>query len=68
MPDEHGFSTITRLHRDDLGSLGFDVDLVDDQMMERIARKMENAYVENGFWIDLEAVANDLNIQKRFKN
>lgn len=33
---------------------------LDDSDMTRLAEKMANAYCENGFWIDLEILAEDI--------
>lgn len=61
---DRGFFTITSVHRDDLKDKGFDVSKVDDATMEQLARKMSEAYVENGFWVDLDIIAEDLGIPK----
>lgn len=48
---------IISICREDLDGAGFDVSRVDDATMERIASKMADAYLENGFWIDLPIIA-----------
>jgi len=53
--------------RTDLEDIGFDTKNVDDSTMERLASKMANAYCENGFWIDLDILAEDLGIKKHKK-
>ncbi|MFR9546014.1 MAG: hypothetical protein SNJ29_10610 [Rikenellaceae bacterium] len=50
---------ITFLHRDDLSSRGFDAEEVDDCTMKEIAEKMGSAYQDNGYWIDLDIIAED---------
>lgn len=53
---------ITSVARADLEDVGFDTSDVEDATMERLASKMANAYCENSFWIDLEIIAEDLEI------
>lgn len=50
---------ITYLSRDDLTSRGFKGEEVDDCTMKEIASKMGNAYQDNGYWIDLDILAED---------
>ncbi|MFI3293849.1 MAG: hypothetical protein SNI70_10080 [Rikenellaceae bacterium] len=59
LKEELPYFAITHLHRDDLASRGFDAEEVDDCTMEEIADKMGNAYQENGYWIDLDIIAED---------
>lgn len=48
---------ITSLSRDDIAILGYkNVENISDDMMEKIAEKMANSYIENQFWIDLECM------------
>lgn len=49
---------ITSICREDLIGCGYKnaYDLTDEQMTI-LAEKMENAYLENGFWTDLESCA-----------
>lgn len=63
MDYEKGFP-ITSVARADLESQGYDAKHVSDETMELLARKMADAYVENSFWIDLEIIADDLEIPK----
>lgn len=56
---------IATVHRDDLEELGFDTSVVDDATMARLASKMGDAYVESSFWIDLEIIAEFLEIPKK---
>lgn len=56
---------ITSLHRDDLESRGFITDDVTDEQMERLAGKMGDAHCDGGYWIDLDILAEDLEIPKR---
>lgn len=55
---------ITSVCRADLESAGFDTKNVDDGTMLELASKMANAYCEDGFWIDLDILAEDLGIKK----
>lgn len=41
------------LSRADLEALGYDPNCLTDTEMKRLASKMGDAYVENGFWVDL---------------
>lgn len=48
---------ITSLSRDDIATLGYkNAESISDDMMEKIAEKMANSYIENQFWIDLECM------------
>lgn len=60
-----GFFEITSVSKDDLDAAGFDTEDVDDGTMETIARKMSDAYLENGFWEDLKVIADYLGLKKR---
>lgn len=53
---------ITSLHRDDIETLGLDIDAskIKDEDMEAIARKMADAYIESSYWIDLEIITKDI--------
>lgn len=53
---------ISSVSRDDLASCGFNVDNVDDSVMERLAGKMSDAYSDSGYWIDLPIIAEVLGI------
>ena len=59
---------ITSVSREDLEAAGFDTSEVDDAIMELLARKLRDAYCENGFWIDLPIIAEHLNIPKKETN
>ena len=61
------FFPITSVCRADLGGIGFNTKSIDDSTMLRLASKMANAYCENGFWIDLDILAEDLGIKKHKK-
>lgn len=65
--DKDSFS-ITSVSREDLDAAGFDTSNVDDDTMERLADKMGDAYVSNGFWIDLPIIAEYLEIPKKENN
>jgi len=64
MKREKEWFQITSVHRDDLIEAGFDGDAVDDTIMERLARKMCDDYVEQLFWIHIEIIAEYLGIPK----
>ncbi len=67
MNKQHLFK-ITSVAREDLEGIGFDTSEVDDSIMERLASKMADAYLENGFWIDLPIIAEYLEIPKKKDN
>lgn len=56
---------ITTLSREDLESIGFDTSQIDDNTMLDIARKMADAYCDNGFWIDLPIIAEHFDVPKK---
>lgn len=56
---------ITSVAREDLEEIGFDTSGIDDDDMERLAGKMADAYLDNGFWIDLPIIAEYLEIPKK---
>ena len=58
------FFPITSVCRDDLESIGFDTKNVDDGTMSELASKMADAYCDQDFWIDLEILAEDLEIKR----
>lgn len=59
---------ITSICREDLDDAGFDVSRIDDATMTEIVSKMANAYLEDGFWIDLPIVAEYCEVpRKKFK-
>ncbi len=58
---------ITSVCRADLEESGFDTTNVDDSTMSKLASKMADAYCDQGFWIDLEILADDLKIKRRKK-
>lgn len=64
MKREQEWFKITSVHRDDLIGLGFDGDAVDDVMMERLASKMSNDYVEQLFYLQIQIYAEELGIPK----
>lgn len=72
---KHQIETKLELYRDseilgyvskeDLESIGFNTDnLVNDDISD-IASKMLDAYCDNGYWIDLEIIAENKDIPKR---
>ena len=62
---KEGYFPITTVHRMDLEQAGFDAAKVDDWTMMEIADKMAQAYLDNGFWIDLDIIAETLEIPRR---
>ncbi len=66
--DDKDSFPIASVSRADLEDKGYDTSEVDDATMERLASKMGDAYVENGFWIDLPITADYLEIPKKEEN
>jgi hypothetical protein len=62
---KEGYFPITSIHRTDLEQAGFDAAQVDDRTMMQIADKMAQAYLNNGFWTDLDIIAEGLEIPVR---
>lgn len=56
---------ITSICREDLESKGFDTSKVDDSTMKKIASKMADAYLDNGFWIDMPILAEHYGVPRR---
>ena len=66
--DNEGFFEISRLHRDDLESIGYDTSHVDDSVMNTLASKLGSDYCDQLFWGSLPIIANHLDIPKREDN
>ena len=56
------YFSITSVARADLEGIGYDTTKIDDGTMEELASKMEEAYTEEIFWIDLPIIADHLGI------
>lgn len=64
--NKDGYFVITRVHRDDLAAAGFDTTNVTDDMMEELAEKMANDYLNQLYWSSLEIIAEEcLGIPKK---
>ena len=61
----HGGFPITSVHRDDLASQGFDASKVTDDQMADIADKMQDAYCDDAFWVELDTIADDMDIPRK---
>lgn len=48
------------ISREDLEHIGFDAEQISDDEIEDLAQKMADAYLDNGYWIDMKVLA-DLN-------
>ena len=66
LPQE--FFGISSVAREDLEEKGYDTSNVTDDVMRQVAKRLGNAYVENEFWIDLEIIADHLEIPKKSDN
>jgi hypothetical protein len=62
---DEGFFEISRLHRDDLESIGYDTSSVDDSDMRKLASKLGDDYCEQLFWNSLSILADALGIPKK---
>ena len=61
-----GYFKVTYVHRDDLATKSFNPAKVTDEQMEELAEKMGEAYTGgDGFWIDLDIIADDLSIPRK---
>ena len=60
-----GAFPITSVAREDLESQGFDVSNVTNDQMAEIADNMQNAYCDDAFWVELEAIADDMDIPRK---
>ncbi len=63
-PSRQEYFMIKTVARDDLEGLGYDTRNVDDCDMMELAAKMEDAYCDNAFRIDLPIFADALDIPK----
>lgn len=61
----HGGFPIAAVAREDLESQGFDTAKVTDDQMADIAGKMQDAYCDNDFWVEIETIADDMNIPRK---
>jgi hypothetical protein len=61
----HGNFPITSVAREDLESQGYDASKVTDDQMAEIADHMQNAYFDDPFWVELEAIADDMDIPRK---
>ena len=59
-----GFFPISFLHRDDIRNRGYDVSNIDNETMVHLADQMDDSYLENGFWEDLDYACERLEIPK----
>jgi hypothetical protein len=60
----HGGFPITSVARGDLESQGFDASHVTDDQMAEIADHMQDAYCDDAFWVELEVIADDMDIPR----
>lgn len=67
-PAKTEYWPITSVARDDVAEAGFDIENISDQDMERLADKMEDAYVGNSFWDDLKTIAEEIGFPKKKKS
>lgn len=57
--------SITSICREDLESKGFDTSKIDDGVMEKIASKMADTYLDSGFWVDLDIIAEHYGVPRK---
>lgn len=58
------YFVIARLHREDFEARGFDASQVSDAVMQRIATKMGDNFVEQQFWIDIDFWGDELGLKE----
>ena len=51
------FFQVTSISRADLDALGYNTEDITDKQMERLARKMAEAYLEQLYWESLDILA-----------
>ena len=66
-PAKTEFWIITSVAREDVKSAGYETEDIGNEEMERLSRKMSDAYVSNGFWEDLKIIAEELGFHKKEK-
>ena len=60
------FPIDVEISREDLESLGFDTKDVEDETMEKLAKKMSNDYMEQLYWSSMKTIASKcLNIKHK---
>jgi hypothetical protein len=60
----NGGFPITSVARGDLESQGFDASNVTDEQMAEIADHMQDAYCDDAFWVELDVIADDMDIPR----
>lgn len=53
---------ITTVSRDDVTASGYDTSNLSDEKMAELAKRMGDAYLDDGYWDDLKIIADQLNI------
>ena len=66
--DEKDYYSISRLHKDDLEHLGFNVRKVTESNLLTIASKLGDDYCDSLFWNSLDIIATGIGIPKRKNN
>ena len=61
----HGGFPIASVAREDVATQGFDTSKVTDDQMAEIADHMQDAYCDNDFWVEIETIADDMNIPRK---
>ena len=62
--ENEGSCEVSRVHREDLEYIGYDVKQVDDATMQRLASKLSDSFSEL-FWDNLSIIADGLGIPKK---
>lgn len=57
--------TVVTVCREDLEYKGYDTTNINDETMKCLASKMGSAYLDDGFWIDMEICADSLCIPRK---
>lgn len=65
--EQKEFFPITSVSRADLEERGFDVSGVSDAVMERLAQRMADDYLEQMYWLSLDEMAEFVGIPRQQK-
>jgi len=53
------FPIDVEISREDLETIGFDTKDVEDETMEKLAKKMSDDYMEQLYWISMKTIASE---------
>jgi hypothetical protein len=64
MTNQHEPIPITHISLDDLEGLGFDISRINQSELRQLAQNMEDAYLDQSFWQDLDFFADKLKLPR----